>query len=106
MQEEISSAPRFVSRFGAAIAVPLVVVVAVAAYAFHEHNVSKQLAAQNSAMTSSLNATRDQVNALTAKLDAMNAQRVAEQAPAAPVYHKPMKAAAARHRVEDPRWKK
>jgi hypothetical protein len=46
------------------------------------------------------------VNALTAKLDALNAQRTAEQAPHAPVYRKPMNAASSRHRVEDPRWKK
>lgn len=106
MQEEISSAPRFVSRFGAAVVAPLIVVVAVAAYAFHERSVSKQLAAQNSAMTSSLNATRDQVNALTAKLDAMNAQQTAAQQPHVPLYRKPMNAAGSRRRIEDPRWKK
>jgi len=106
MQEEISSAPRFVSRFGVALAALSFAVIGAVGYAFHEHSVSKQLASQNSAMTASLNATRDQMNALTAKLDAMNAKPAADQAPHAPVYRKPMHAASWHHRIEDPRWKK
>ena len=47
------------TRFGAAVAGLVVLVAAIGVYAFHEHNVSKQLAAQNSAATASLNATRD-----------------------------------------------
>lgn len=106
MQEETTSFSGSANRFRSAAAALLVVVVAVGAYAFHERNVSKQLAAQNSAVTSALNSNRDQINALTAKLDALNAERAAEQPAHSPVYHKPMAAASMRHRVDDPRWKK
>lgn len=104
MQEEFRSKS---TRLPMAFGLVFVVVTVIAAYAFHEHNLSKQLAAQNSAATSALAATRDQVSALTARLDAMTAERAGEQ-PAAhlPVYRKPMAAASMRHRVEDPRWKK
>jgi uncharacterized coiled-coil protein SlyX len=107
MQEEFRSKSGSATRFPIASALVFVVVAVIAAYAFHEHNLSKQLAAQNSAATSALAATRDQVSALTARLDAMNAERAAEQ-PAAhpPVYRKPMAAAGMRHRIDDPRWKK
>ena len=104
MSEEIRSGSA--QRLPVAPAILLVVVVAVAAYAFHEHNLSLQLAAQNGAVTSALNATRDQVSALTSRLDAMNAERAASEPVHAPVYRKPMKAASSRHRIEDPRWKK
>src|SRR5579859_7700836 len=107
MQEEFRSKSGSATRFPVAFALVFVVVAAIAAYAFHEHNLSKQLAAQNSAATSALTATRDQVSALTARLDAMNAERAAEQPPAhPPVYRKPMAAASMHHRIEDPRWKK
>lgn len=107
MQEEFRSKSGSAIRFPIAFALVFVVVAVIAAYAFHEHNLSKQLAAQNSAATSALTATRDQVSALTARLDAMSAERAAQQ-PAAhlPVYRKPMAAASMRHRIEDPRWKK
>jgi uncharacterized coiled-coil protein SlyX len=107
MQEEFRSKSGSATRFPIASALVFVVVAVIAAYAFHEHNLSKQLAAQNSAATSALTATRDQVSALTARLDAMNAERAAEQ-PAAhpPVYRKPMAAAGMRQRIDDPRWKK
>ena len=106
MQEEFRSKSGSATRFPVAFALVFVVVAAIAAYAFHEHNLSKQLAAQNSAVTSALNATRDQVSALTARLDTISAERAAEQAAHAPVYHKPMAAAGMRHRIDDPRWKK
>ena len=108
MPEETPSHPGFATRFRATVAALLTVVVAAAAYAFHEHSVSRQLAAQNSAVTSTLNATRDQISALTTRLDAMNAERSAEKssAPHAAVYRKPLTAASMRHRIDDPRWKK
>lgn len=106
MQEETSFFPGSANRFRTAAAALLIVVVAVGAYAFHERNVSKQLAAQNGAVTSALNSNRDQINALTAKLDALNAERAAEQPAHPPLYRKPMAAASMRHRVDDPRWKK
>jgi hypothetical protein len=107
MPEETPSHPGFATRFRATMAALLIVVVA-AAYAFHEHSVARQLAAQNSAVASTLNATRDQISALTTRLDAMNAERSAEKSTAAhaAVYRKPLTAASMRHRVDDPRWKK
>ncbi|HET9307628.1 MAG TPA: hypothetical protein VFO46_16540 [Candidatus Sulfotelmatobacter sp.] len=107
MQEEFRSKSGSATRLPVTYALIFVVVAVIAAYAFHEHNLSKQLTSQNSAATSALTATRDQVSALTARLDAMTAERAAEQ-PAAhlPVYRKPMAAASMRHRIEDPRWKK
>jgi hypothetical protein len=112
MSEETSSLSGTVTRFravGAAILVAVLgVVAAVGAYAFHEHRVATQLAEQNSAVTSTLNATRDQMSALSTRLDAMNAERIAEKsaAPHNPIYRKPLTAASTRHRIDDPRWKK
>jgi hypothetical protein len=110
MQELVSVAGSIV-RFRAVVAGLSALVIAAGGYAFHEHNVSKHLAEQNNAVTSTLNATRDQVNALSTKLDAMNVERAAEKAEkstsAQPgVYRKPMVGAAARHHIDDPRWKK
>jgi hypothetical protein len=108
MSEEIPSHPGFATRFRASVAALLMLVVAAGAYAFHERNVAQQLAAQNGAVSSTLNATRDQMSALTAKLDAMNAERQADK-PAAPhsaLYRKPLTAASMRRRIDDPRWKK
>lgn len=108
MLEAIPSHLGFVTRFRAAVAALLMLVVAAAAYAFHERNVAKQLTAQNSEVTSTLNATRDQMNALTSRLDAMSAERTAEKsaAPHSTIYRKPLTAASTRHRIDDPRWKK
>jgi transcriptional regulator with PAS, ATPase and Fis domain len=108
MPEGTPSLPASATRFRAIVAALLMVVVAAAAYAFHERNVAKQLAAQNSTVTSTLNATRDQMSALTAKLDAVNAERSAEKsaAPHSAVYRKPLTAASMRQRSDDPRWKK
>jgi uncharacterized coiled-coil protein SlyX len=82
--------------------------VAAGAYAFHERNVAQQLAAQNSAVSSTLNATRDQMSALTTKLDALNAERQADKSatPPSALYRKPLTAASMRRRIDDPRWKK
>ena len=66
------------------------------------------MADQISVAASTLIATRDQVGALTARLDAMNAERTAEKAPARHpvIYRKPLTAASTRHRIDDPRRKK
>jgi len=103
-----SAHPASATRFQALVAALLLLVVAAAGYAFHERNVARQLTAQNSAVTSTLNATRDQVSALTSRLDAMNAERTAEKPAAAhpAIYRKPLTAASTRHRIDDPRWKK
>ena len=106
MEEERLSAPGSAPQLRTGLAVLLVVIVAVAAYAFHEHNASRQLALQNSAVTSALTATRDQVSALTSRMDAISAERAAERPPTAPVYRKPMAAAGIHRRIEDARWKK
>ena len=74
----LGSAPR--SRV--TVAALLMSVVAVGAYAIHERNVVERLAAQNSAVISTLNAARDQIGTLTTRLDAMNAQRSAEKSTA------------------------
>jgi transcriptional regulator with PAS, ATPase and Fis domain len=109
MSDETPSLAGSVPRRRATAAALLVVVVAaVASYAFHERNVARQLAEQNSAVTSTLNATRDQMNAVSARLDAMNAERQAEKpAPThSAIHRKPLTAAGTRHRIDDPRWKK
>jgi hypothetical protein len=106
MQEVSSSGSANFVR--AAVAGLVVIVVVIGAYAIHQRSVSKQLAEQNRSVTASLNSERDQISALTAKLDALTAQRAAQMQPAdhPPVYRKPMSGAISRHRIEDPRWKK
>jgi hypothetical protein len=108
MPEETPSHPGFANRFRATVAALLIVVVAAGAYAFHEHRVATRLAAQNSAVTSTLNATRDQMSALSTRLDAMSKERAAEKSPPShsTIYRKPLTAASTRHRMDDPRWKK
>jgi len=108
MPEGIPSLAGSAARFKGSIAVLSTLVIAAGAYAFHERSGARQLAAQNSALASTLDATHGQINALTARLDALNAERLAEKSapPQSPVYRKPMTAASARHRIDDPRWKK
>ena len=108
---ELVSVAGSIVRFRAVVAGLSALVIAAAGYAFHERNVSKQLAEQNSTVTSALNATRDQVNTLNTKLDAMTAEQAADKAEKSThsqpgLYPKPMIAAATRHRIDDPRWKK
>lgn len=100
--------PSFASRFRSAVAVLVLLVAAIAGYAFHERNVVRDLSAQNSAMTSTLNTTKDQMNALSSRLDAMNVEKPADKPTAAHplVYRKGVTAASTRHRIDDPRWKK
>ena len=113
MPEETPSHPGSATRFRATVAALLAVGIAAGAYAVHERSVANQLADQNSVATSTLNATRDQMSALTTRLDAMNAERTAEKAAASHsaldhsvLYRKPVTAASMRHRIDDPRWKK
>jgi hypothetical protein len=96
------------SSHGLAFVLVLLLAVGAAGYAFHERSAAKQLAASNTAMTATLNATRDQLNTLTAKVNAMETKPSPEAAtkPAAVVYRKPLTAAIAQHRIVDPRWKK
>ena len=108
MQEESSSVVTSAIHSKITIAALLILILAVAAYAFHERNVSKQLVERNSTVTSALNATQDQINALTAKLNAITAERTADKpSPAnSGLYRKPLNGAAMRRRIDDPRWKK
>ena len=102
MLEGTSSVVGSVNPFMAAVAGLAVLVAGVGVYGIHEHNVSKQLAKQNTTLNASLNATRDQINAVSTRVDALTAQMAAEKpAPQPSVY-----AASSRHRIEDPRWKK
>ena len=108
MSEETPARPATTLSFPLISVLLLVLVVGAAGYAFHEHSVAKKLAADNGAVTTALNSTRDQLNALSAKVGAMEAKPSPEPVtkPAAHVYRKPLTAAVARHRLEDPRWKK
>ena len=108
MPEEGPSHPGSTTRFRATVAALLAVGVAAVAYAVHEHNVARQLADQNSSVTSTLHTTRDQMSALNARLDALNAERTAQKPSAthSVLYRKPVTAASMRQRIDDPRWKK
>src|ERR1700687_837370 len=108
MPEEGPSHPGSTTRFRATVAALLAVGVAAVAYAVHEHNVARQLADQNSSVTSTLHTTRDQMSALNARLDALNAERTAQKPSAthSVLYRKPVTAARMRQRIDDPRWKK
>lgn len=86
----------------------LLLALSAAGYAFHERNVAKNLAANNSATTAALNATREQLDALTAKINQLDSKPSPETATAPAAYRKPLTAAVARHRMttDDRRWKK
>ncbi|HYL14766.1 MAG TPA: hypothetical protein VEV41_17115 [Terriglobales bacterium] len=94
------------SRFSGTLILLLLFLVAAAVYAFHERSLADRLAAQNNQVTTSLNSTRGQVDALTAKLNELSAEQASNKAPAAqaaaparPVHR------TAVHRRDDPRWK-
>jgi hypothetical protein len=108
MSEETPARPVTTIGFPLVPVLLLVLALGAAGYGFHERNVAKKLAANNVSVTTALNATRDQLNALTAKVNAMEPKPSPEGAtkPAAHVYRKPLTPAIARHRIEDPRWKK
>lgn len=90
------------------IIVFLALVLSAAGYSLHERHLATDLAAKNSAIAATLNATRDQLNALGAKVSALDAKPSpgTETTRFAPIYRKPLTAAVARHRISDPRWKK
>jgi hypothetical protein len=106
MPEGMPSLVGSATRFKGTIAVLSTLVIAAGAYAVHERSGARQLAAQNSTLASTVDSTRGQINALNTRLDALNAERLAEKSAPPPVYRKPMTAASARHRIDDPRWKK
>jgi uncharacterized coiled-coil protein SlyX len=93
----------------------LVLFIALAAaitYSFHEHRIAKQLTAQNNETIASLNATRSQVEALTAKLNGMSNAQTEKPSPSrtdshhSTGYQGPVSRLANHRRpAEDPRWK-
>jgi Tfp pilus assembly protein PilV len=88
------------------VAVLVLLVAAIAGYAFHERNVVRDLSAQNSAMTSTLN--KDQMKALNSRLDALSVRKPGDKPGAAHAFvnRNGVTAASTHHRIEDPRWKK
>ena len=109
MSEETPARPGPSLAFQLVPVLLFLLVVGAVAYSVHERNVASNLAAQNSRTTASLNATRDQLSALTAKVTALESKPGPESKPAPLIFRKPLTAAVARHRIrrhEDPRWKK
>lgn len=111
MSEEIPAHPEHAVTLRLLPIVLVLLTLGAVGYSWHEHSVAKKLATDNSIITASLNATRDQLTTLSAKVTALEAQPTPEPAskPAAAIYRKPLTAAVSRHRihrVDDPRWKK
>ena len=79
---------------------------ALGGYAVHEHRVAPQVTAQNQQTDATLEATRNQVNDLTAKVNAMAAQQAQAAAAAQPAPNPPRRTAAVSRHTETPRWKK
>ncbi len=113
MPEEFSPTPRNTgTRYRASAVLMLIAFTAAMAYAFHERNTVKSLNARNAEMTTALQQTRAQIDAINANVNALAGQR--EAAPAAPS-PKPSAAKPVRHairrravavRKDDPRWQK
>jgi hypothetical protein len=113
MSEDVPSRSVSTIVFWGGILLLFTVLVAAAAYSFHEHRVAEQLAAHNSEVAASLNATRSQIDALTAKLSEMSTAQAETPAPShadnhhSPSYQGPVSRLTKRRRVpDDPRWKK
>lgn len=94
-------------RAVAALASLVVAGGALGGYAVHEHRVARDVTAQNQQTDAALDATRNQVNDLTAKVNAMAVQQSQlAAAPPAPAPNPPRRTPTALHRSESPRWKK
>ncbi len=125
IHEEFNSSP---SNRGLKIAIAVLIIAMVVGFgwALSSHHNAEQLAASKDELQASLSQTRSQVDALTAKLDAMTTAAAAAQAPqetapqqeqgaqqeetaSTPTRHTHATAkrhVARRHSAEDPRWKK
>lgn len=92
-----------------ALILVLVLVAGAIAYGFHERQVASQLATQNTQISASLNATRSQIDAMSAKLNQLTAaaaQAVLWEKPSAAAHHTTAKHVTVhRRRADDPRWK-
>jgi hypothetical protein len=102
---EVASSSTIRSRF--ATGVLLILLVAAVAYSFHERNVARRVAAQNNAVTTSLNTTQSQVQTLKAQLETLTAKQAEKPAPSHPANSWREKRPAISHRLrgDDPRWK-
>lgn len=100
------SLPGSLPQLRVAVAALLIMLSAAVAYSFHEHRAVRQLSKQNNEMTTSLNATRDQVNALSSKLNDVTAELAVEKPVHPPLYRKPLTAAVQRQRIDSSHWKK
>jgi len=110
MSQEIPVRP---SHLG--IIASLLLVVAALGYAWHEHSVSSQLSAQNAQISTTLDQTRNQMDALNTRLNQLSEAQAQQQAqavvaekqsaahPAVSKSNHKSVHTAARH--EDPRWK-
>lgn len=98
-----TSSPSF--RLGALVVV-LLAFIGLLGYAVHERNAAQQIATENAQTAAALKNTRDQIEALTAKLDALTAPPT--PAPAPPLRHAShaRSVPVMRHGKPDPRWKK
>ncbi len=111
MSEEGYAVPGSPTPYRAGLAVLAVLVIALAGYAYHQHNVSKQLRAQNDQISASLAATRGQIDALTAKINSVADEQsvskpsAVQTANATPPHARTAKRAVHHHRTDDPRWK-
>ena len=72
-------------------------------YAVHEHRLAQGLATQNQQANTTLAATRDQVQDLTAKVNTLATRLESQPAPAP---NPPMRRVTSSHRTVTPRWKK
>jgi hypothetical protein len=99
------SSPAHVVGIWGSIALLLILLVVAGGYAWHEHDVVRRLATQNSEAMSSLDATRGQVADLTTKLNDLTAKSEAQPVQAratgrpSPSHRTPSR------RANDPRWK-
>lgn len=77
-------------------------------YAYHEHRVAQNLAAENQQTGVQLAATRSQVDDLSAKVNALAAQAAKAEAQAAPAPHPPARLSASSHHhsSQPSRWQK
>ena len=106
MSESTPSLPGSLPQLRVAVAALLIMLSATVAYSFHEHRAVRQLSKQNNETTASLNATRDQVNALSTKLNDVTAELAVEKPAPPPLYRKPVTAAVQRQRIDSSHWKK
>jgi hypothetical protein len=103
--------PRTQKLRGPAVLVALAATVfGAGAYSIHEHNVAKAAEDQNTAVVASLKTTNAQVEQLTAKLNELTAPKLVTEVA---IKHSAAKSSGthrvktvARHRADDPRWRR